>query len=468
MKLYLYNTLTKSKQLFVPIDPKKVKMYVCGPTVYDLIHIGNARTNIVYDVLYRILINLYGSSAVQYVRNITDIDDKIITKANELNIPVRDLTEQTIKEFEKDDLYLGCLTPSLQPKATEHIDSMIRIIQVLIDQNFAYVSDGHVYFSVSKTSKYTKLTGRKLGELISRSEDNQSKKAQEDFVLWKPTKHTERSDAVFESPWGSGRPGWHIECSAMVNWAFGTDLDIHGGGVDLIFPHHTNEIAQSTCAFPGSNYAKYWVHTGFLTKEKEKMSKSLQNFITVRELQNRRINSEVFRMFILNTHYRKPIDFSEKNLRDSATRINYMYNALQISENSKSLEYEQSQALNYTLPKEFMSFLLDDMNTHMAIEYLHQEAEKIHKDASFVQAKVVSDFVKCAHFLGFLTQKNAKSNFQALSEIKIQQIERLINQRKVARDKNQWKKSDKIRNNLLKVGVRLEDHRDNSTTWSLE
>ncbi len=467
MKLYLYNTLTKSKQLFIPIDPKNVRMYVCGPTVYDLIHIGNARTNIVYDILYRILINLYGHNSVQYVRNITDIDDKIIAKANELKVTVKDLTTSTIKEFEKDDFYLGCLTPSLQPKATNYVGAMIEIIKILIEQSFAYVVDGHVYFEVSKTPKYTELTGRRLEDLIPGSDENSSKKAKEDFVLWKPAKPTEDLNTVFESPWSMGRPGWHIECSAMINQAFGPDFDIHGGGVDLIFPHHTNEIAQSRCAFSGSNYAKYWVHTGFLTKEKEKMSKSLQNFVTVRELESRGISSEVFRMFILNSHYRKPIDFSEKNLRDSAKKLNYLYRALEISKCYTDFELSKSKISSYKLPKEFMSFLLDDMNTHMAITYLHKEAEKIHKGASSLQPEIISDFVQCANFLGFLTQKNRKSGFSTLSESKIQQIERLINQRKVAKDKNQWKKSDKIRDNLLKVGVRLQDHKDNTTTWSL-
>jgi cysteinyl-tRNA synthetase len=468
MKLYLYNTLTKSKQLFVPIDSKRVRMYVCGPTVYDLIHIGNARTNIVYDILYRILINLYGDSAVQYVRNITDIDDKIIARAHELKITVKELTTNTIKEFEKDNFYLGCLTPSLQPRATDYVDAMISIIKILIDQKFAYVVDGHVYFDVSKTLKYTELTGRRLKDLIPGSDENSSKKAKEDFVLWKPAKSTEDLDAVFESPWSKGRPGWHIECSAMINEAFGPDFDIHGGGIDLIFPHHTNEIAQSKCAFAGSNYAKYWVHTGFLTKEKEKMSKSLKNFITVRELKNRGISAEVFRMFILNSHYRKPIDFSEKNLQDSAKKLNYLYRALEISQYSSNVNCDKSKIENYKLPEEFMSILLDDMNTHMAITYLHKEAEKIHKGISSLQPGIILNFVQCANFLGFLTQKNWKSGFSTLSESKIQQIERLINQRKVARDKNQWKKSDKIRDNLLKVGIRLEDHKDNTTTWSLD
>jgi cysteinyl-tRNA synthetase len=468
MKLYLYNTLTRSKQLFVPIDPKKVKMYVCGPTVYDLIHIGNARTNIVYDILYRILINIYGNNSVQYVRNITDIDDKIIARAHELKTTVKELTTNTIKEFEKDNIYLGCLEPDLQPKATEHIDSMIRIIKILIDQNFAYIADDHVYFQVSKAPKYTELTGRRLEDLIAGSDNNASKKAKEDFVLWKPAKATEDLDAVFESPWGMGRPGWHIECSAMINQAFGADFDIHGGGVDLIFPHHTNEIAQSICAFPGSNYAKYWVHTGFLTKEKEKMSKSLQNFITVRELQNRGISSEVFRMFILNSHYRKPIDFSEKNLRDSTIKLNYLYKALEISGYSSTPECSASKVASYTPSEEFMSFLLNDMNTHMAINYLYREAEKIHKGTFSSQCAIVSNFVQCAHFVGLLTKKNWKNTFDILPELKIQQIERLINQRKVARDKKHWKMSDKIRDNLLKVGIRLEDHQDNTTTWSLD
>ncbi len=465
MELFLYNTLTKSKQRFVPIDSKNVRMYVCGPTVYDLIHIGNARTSIVYDVLYRILIKLYGGSAVQYARNITDIDDKIIAKANELKISVKQLTQDTIQDFEIDHHYLGCLTPDFQPKATEHIDHMIKMISILIDRGYAYAANEHVYFAVSKAKNYTELTGRKLEDLVLGEEQNAAKKSAGDFVLWKPAKLGE--DTAFESPWSKGRPGWHIECSAMINHLFGADFDIHGGGVDLVFPHHTNEIAQSTSAYPSTRYAKFWVHTGFLTRKKEKMSKSLQNFVTVRDLQKQAIPSEAFRIFILNTHYRKPLNFSEKTLHDSLIKLNYLYGALKHVQYLENLEYTKTEIANCTLPKEFMSFLLDDMNTHMAINYIYQLAEEIYKNTPSPQSTIVLNFIKCANFLGLLTKKSWKSNVQSLSKDKVEQIERLINQRKVARDKKQWQISDKIRNNLLRVGIHLVDHSDNSTTWNL-
>jgi cysteinyl-tRNA synthetase len=461
MQLFLYNTLTKSKQAFVPIDSTKIRMYVCGPTVYDLIHIGNARTNIVYDILYRILINMYGSKYVQYARNITDIDDKIILRANELGVSIKELTDKTIKEFEIDNEYLECLKPDFQPKATECVNSIIAMISTLIEQECAYISQNHVYFAINKASNYTALAGRKLEDLISASEHEPSKKSKGDFVLWKPAKHAE--NCSFDSPWGKGRPGWHIECSAMSNEVFGPNFDIHGGGIDLIFPHHTNEIAQSICAYPKSDYARFWVHTGFLTHKKEKMSKSLGNFVTVRDMQSRLISSETFRIFILNTHYRKPIDFSEKNLQESAVKIRYLYNALKISQYSKNTKYDKTQIENCSLPSEFMSCLLDDMNTHMAVDYIYNLAQKIHE--SCFDLKTVINFVECANFLGLLSNKILPTNSSCLSEPKVQQIERLINQRKVAREQKRWKIADKIRINLLKVGIYLDDHQNGSTTW---
>ncbi|MCZ6919327.1 MAG: cysteine--tRNA ligase, partial [Rickettsia endosymbiont of Ixodes persulcatus] len=298
IQFHLYNTLTRTKELFSPQDQANVKMYVCGPTVYDNPHIGNSRSVAVYDLLYRILIKIFGSAAVKYVRNITDVDDKIIDRAELLGITINELTDKVTQEFHINMEYLGCKLPSIEPKATEHINIMIEIIERLIAKKHAYIADKHVYFNVLSAPNYTELSNQNLEEMFAgvRVGNSKTKKHPQDFVLWKPAKPNESANMNFESPWGLGRPGWHIECSAMSYKYLGENFDIHGGGADLIFPHHTNEIAQSRCAFPNSTYAKYWVHNGFLTVNGEKMSKSLGNFITVRDLMDKEISGEVIRL----------------------------------------------------------------------------------------------------------------------------------------------------------------------------
>ncbi|MDX5526731.1 MAG: cysteine--tRNA ligase, partial [Wolbachia endosymbiont of Andrena nigroaenea] len=314
----LYNTLTKKKELFTPIDKDHVKMYVCGPTVYDTAHIGNARSVVVYDVLFQLLKFCYGK--VTYVRNITDIDDKIINAASEKNSNIESITTYYIKAFHDDMESINCKEPTHEPKATENVDYIIELIEHLLQSGHAYESDKHVYFNIESYHEYGALSGKKTDELVpgSRVEVNENKKHPGDFVLWKPASDIDyKLSSYWDSPWGEGRPGWHIECSAMSYAYLGKDFDIHGGGIDLQFPHHENEIAQSKSAFAGSMFAKYWIHNGFLTVNEEKMSKSLFNIVKVRDLLDSGIKGEVIRYALLKTHYRKPLDWTENVISDA-------------------------------------------------------------------------------------------------------------------------------------------------------
>src|SRR5476651_862878 len=334
MELKLYDTLTREKRVFTPLDPSRVRMYVCGPTVYDLAHIGNARPVIVFDVLYRLLRHLYGESHVTYVRNITDVDDKINARAAERNIPIRELTDETYKNFKSDVEALGCLAPTIEPRATEHIEPMKVRIERLVKSGHAYVAEDNILFHVPSMPDYGQLSKRPLDEMIagSRVEVAPYKKDPQDFILWKPSKPGEPS---WPSPAGvktPGRPGWHIECSAMAWKHLGETFDIHGGGIDLVFPHHENEIAQSRCAFHTPVMANYWMHNGFLQVEGEKMSKSLGNFVTIRDLLKRRPNDpmwgEVLRLNMLRTHYRQPIDWTEETLLDTEVMFGHLRHAI--------------------------------------------------------------------------------------------------------------------------------------------
>ncbi len=325
MALKLYNTLTRTKDEFHPLDPKNVRMYVCGPTVYDFAHIGNARPVIVFDVLFRLLRHIYGADHVTYVRNITDVDDKINARAAEEGVSIRDVTERTAKQYFEDVAALGALPPTHQPRATEYVRQMIAMIERLIAAGFAYPAEGHVLFDVGSKSDYGKLSRRSLDEMIAgaRVEVAPYKRNAMDFVLWKPSKPGEPS---WPSPWGSGRPGWHIECSAMSEALLGETFDIHGGGIDLVFPHHENEIAQSEGAHNDHPLARVWMHNGFLQVEGEKMSKSLGNFFTIRDLL-KDWPGEVLRFNMLRTHYRQPMDWTVQGLKESATTLERWYGA---------------------------------------------------------------------------------------------------------------------------------------------
>ncbi|RYE06348.1 MAG: cysteine--tRNA ligase [Rickettsiaceae bacterium] len=458
MELLLYNTLTKLKEVFRPQDKNLVRMYVCGPTVYDRPHIGNARSVIVYDILFRVLSHVFSANCVLYVRNITDVDDKIINRAHALNIEASELTKITIGEFQDDMNYLNCLLPNIQPKATEHIAEMIDIISKLIDSGHAYISDNHVYFEVAKAKNYTSLSRRIFDQEINfvRIENAESKKHPNDFVLWKPIGRDEKIHDNFNSPWGIGRPGWHIECSAMSCKYLGPNFDIHGGGADLIFPHHTNEIAQSTSAFPGSTFANFWIHNGFLTVNGEKMSKSLGNFLTIKDMVARNIPGEVLRLLLMSTQYRKPLDFNDKAIMDARKTLNYWYRALlaldKIDENNN-------------LPDEFLLALYNDLNTPAAIKIINHYAKLVYTSVKPIDKNLnANKLYQCAKFLG-LMEKSAKEWFKNDSSFDEEQINELINARTLAKKQRQWQIADQIRNQLLAVNIVLEDQPNNITTW---
>jgi cysteinyl-tRNA synthetase len=343
--IFLTNNLNNKKEKFVPIDEKNVGMYVCGPTVYDDPHIGNARPLVIFDILFKILKNKY--SSVTYVRNITDVDDKIIKSSEEKKISISDLTQNIIKSFNDDCKFLNCENPTEQPKATEHINLMIEMVSELIKKGYAYENKNHVYFEVKKFDDYGKLSNKKLDELIagSRIEVSENKKNPEDFVLWKPSLENEPS---WDSPWGKGRPGWHLECSAMSKKFLGNEFDIHGGGIDLIFPHHENEIAQSRCANDTKVFANYWLHNAFITMSNEKMAKSQGNILKIKDFKGK-ISGQVLRLALISAHYKQPLDWNDKLLNDCQNTIDKWYNVYLPS--------------NKKLTDEIVQPLYDDINT---------------------------------------------------------------------------------------------------------
>ena len=361
MILTLHNTLTRRKEAFKPIDAKNVRMYVCGPTVYDRAHLGNARSVVAYDVLYRLLAHIYGKEHVTYMRNITDVDDKINAAAKANHEPISALTGRVEGWFHDDMAALNVLPPSREPHATQHIAHMVQLIEKLIAGGHAYESAGHVLFAVASYKEYGALSGRKLEELIAgaRVEVGSYKKHPGDFVLWKPAETGDDASSVFDSPWGPGRPGWHIECSAMSTEYLGQDFDIHGGGADLMFPHHENEIAQSRCALPGSQFANYWVHNGFLTVNGEKMSKSLGNFVTVKDLLDKGVKGEVIRFALLSSKYNEPLDWNEKLVHDAKVTLDKLYRFVK----DRPVPNEEPQDI-------FLDALKDDLNIPKALAIL--------------------------------------------------------------------------------------------------
>ena len=443
--LNLYNTLSRNKQLFVPLDKKNVRLYVCGPTVYDYPHVGNARPLIVFDLLFRLLQEIYGNKHVQYARNITDVDDKIIDSAKKNSISINDLTKKVTKDFHEDCDYLGCLIPTVEPRATEHIKEMIDLTKKLIDTNFAYVQNDHVYFEVSKYVDYGKLSNKKVSELIAgaRVEISQSKKTPADFVLWKPSSSEEPG---WDSPWGRGRPGWHLECSAMSEKYLGKEFDIHGGGLDLIFPHHENEIAQSVCANKTKVLANFWMHNGYVTVNKEKMSKSENNFITINQLKDK-YDGQVIRLAMLSTHYRQPFDWNDKILETSYKTLSKWYKFY-----SKK-EVALSQAL--------LNALKDDLNTPQYISEIH----RLYQEALGGNEESAAQLSSACKLLGlFNKDQNAWNNSKGKKSLSKEEIEIFISERNVARDKKDFKKSDEIRDILNDKGVLIEDDQ-NKTTW---
>jgi cysteinyl-tRNA synthetase len=472
MELRLYNTLTKEKEVFAPLDPARgVRMYVCGPTVYDFAHIGNARPVIVFDVLYRLLRHLYGENKVKYVRNITDVDDKINARAAQeypdlaLNEAIRLVTEKTEKQFHDDVDALGCLRPDVEPRATEHIGEMRELIERLVKAGFAYVEQDHVLFEVGKMADYGTLARRSLDEMEAgaRVEVAPYKRNPMDFVLWKPSKQNEPG---WPSPSGiktPGRPGWHIECSAMSWKHLGETFDIHGGGIDLVFPHHENEIAQSRCAFHAPVMAKTWMHNGFLQVEGEKMSKSLGNFVTIRELLND-WPGEVIRFNMLKTHYRQPIDWTVKGLEESSKTIDEWYDKVGDAEPSLPME-------------NLVASLMDDLNTPQTIAELHRIAAMTSSDSAVavtrngkVQFEKASGILKASGMmLGLFRQTNShrKSELEKAAGIDPKAIDELIDARLAARKSKNFAESDRIRDELKAMGVVIKDNKDGTTTWEI-
>ena len=458
MELKLYDTLTREKRVFTPIDPARVRMYVCGPTVYDFAHIGNARPVIVFDVLFRLLRHLYGAEHVVYVRNITDVDDKINARAAQeypelpLNEAIRKVTEKTDRQFHEDVAALGCLPPTVEPRATEHIAEMKALIERLIAHGCAYVAEDHVLFSVSSMKDYGKLSKRSLDEMVAgaRVEVAPYKRDPMDFVLWKPSKPGE---PAWPSPAGirtPGRPGWHIECSAMSWKHLGETFDIHGGGIDLVFPHHENEIAQSCCAFHTQRMANVWMHNGFLQVEGEKMSKSLGNFFTIRELLAD-WPGEVLRFSMLRTHYRQPIDWTVKGLEESHKVLDDWY-AVAGSANGEAVSGRVLEALT------------DDLNTPQAITALHG----LRNLAQGGDALARNELAGSLRFLGFLRESAAQwaEHRRSDRDVDASKVEALIAARAAARGAKNFKESDRIRDELAAMGVVLKDSKD-GTTWEI-
>ncbi|MGN6308126.1 MAG: cysteine--tRNA ligase [Xanthobacteraceae bacterium] len=474
MELRLYNTLTKEKQPFRPLDPARVRMYVCGPTVYDFAHIGNARPVIVFDVLFRLLRHVYGADHVTYVRNITDVDDKINARAARdfpdlpLNEAIRKVTVETEKQFHADVDALGCLRPSVEPRATEHIPEMRAIIEKLIEGGHAYVEQNHVLFAVASMKNYGRLARRSLDEMLAgaRVDIAPYKRDAMDFVLWKPSKPGEPS---WPSPGGiavEGRPGWHLECSAMAWKHLGEQFDIHGGGIDLVFPHHENELAQSCCAFHHDRMANVWMHNGFLQVEGEKMSKSLGNFVTIRELLATtafgasKWHGAVLRLAMLMTHYRQPIDWTAERLVEVRKALAEWINVAAAAKPSATV-----------LPQESLEVLADDLNTPGVVTMLHA----FHREAKAGSAEAAAHLHNTLRFLGVWNGETADEianyGLDASALPSSDEIDGYIAARAAARAAKNFAESDRIRDELAAKGIVLKDGRDADgkpvTTWEV-
>ncbi len=493
MSLRVYNTMAGCKQEFQPLTPDTVKMYVCGVTVYDHCHIGHARANIVFDIVYRYL--KYAGYKVTYVRNYTDVDDKIINRANERGITSKELSEQYIKAFDEDMAALGLEIPTHQPKATDYIPQIVELISQLIERGLAYESAGDVYFSVNKFPDYLKLSKRNMDDMLAgaRVAPGEQKQNPMDFALWKTAKPGEPS---WPSPWGEGRPGWHIECSAMSMDLLGPSFDIHGGGKDLVFPHHENEIAQSE-GTSGKPFVKYWMHNGFVNINQEKMSKSLGNFFTIKDIL-KKYDPEVVRFFIISAHYRSPIDFSDQNLEDAKAGLSRFYELLKaadellgkmpVPDKANCPAIEDSERGIYDrielLDERFAEAMDDDFNAALAIGHLFDAVRGLNRliaerrfDDCPLSLAVLEDGVKKLRLLGGVLgllgsepvawlerQKSAGLEGGALTA---EAIEALIEERKQARIDRNFARSDEIRDELAAKGVILLDSRE-GTTWKLK
>jgi cysteinyl-tRNA synthetase len=458
--LEIYNTLTNEKDVFKPIDPNHIKMYVCGPTVYNYAHVGNARPVVVFDTLYRLLKHDYPK--VTYARNITDIDDKIIEASRETGDDISILTEKFARIYEEDMSALNAEPPDLQPKATDYVYAMIMLISELVDKGHAYESDGHVLFQVSTMDDYGALSGKAVNDLIAGARVNVAdyKRESADFVLWKPSSDDQPG---WDSPWGRGRPGWHTECSAMIKKELGETIDIHGGGQDLIFPHHENEIAQSKCSHGGANLANFWIHNGYLTVNGDKMSKSLGNFITVHELlEEFPGKGEAIRLALLTSHYRQPADFSREAIKQAEKQLKRWYKATLNTKNSN----------NEFVSKEVLKALRDDLNTPKSIMELNLLSKDNNKaDVLLASANLLgllkgnpADWLP-THELTAETGSFELKGYDAELTVLISEtrINDLLVERKIAKNSKNWARADEIRNEFFSKGYKILDYPDGSS-----
>ena len=446
VQIYLSNTLSHKKELFEPIDANNIRMYACGPTVYDRPHLGNARSAVAYDILYRLLKAIYPN--VTYVRNITDVDDKIINACKQTGDDFLRLTKE-ITQFYHDDMEaLSCLSPDFEPRATEHIANMIAMIETLIKKGVAYVAEGHVLFAVKKYKDYGALSNRSIDEMIAgaRVEVAPYKEDPCDFVLWKPSPDDEYAFG-FDSPWGRGRPGWHIECSAMTKAILGEYFDIHGGGADLTFPHHENELAQSVCSSESNKFVKYWVHNGFLMVNGEKMSKSLNNFFTVRDMLDKGIDGAAIRLIYLGTHYKKPLDFSEKAIEDAKKTLKKFR---EFAKNIKALIDESYTSI------EILELLADDMNTVAVIAKMHELIADYKQSAS---TETLSTFAYASTLLGL--------NLDSAAEIIPDEILAIAQARSDAKLNKDWATADKLRAQIENLGYKVDDGKNSFSVKKL-
>jgi cysteinyl-tRNA synthetase len=474
MPLTLYNTLSRRKELFTPLDPSNVRMYVCGPTVYDHPHIGNARAVVAFDVLYRVLRHEYGARHVRYVRNITDVEDKIIAAARENGEAIEDLTRRTTQIFHEDMTALGNLPPDVEPRATEYIEKMKELIAQLIAGDYAYPAEGHVLFRIGSYEHYGALSGRNLDELRAgaRVEIAPYKEDPGDFVLWKPSS---TDIPGWDSSWGRGRPGWHIECSAMCENTLGETFDIHGGGLDLVFPHHENEIAQSVCAHGGHPFAHYWLHNGMLTVGGVKMAKSEGNFITVRELLGKESDwfrsGEILRLVLLSTHYRDPLDWTRDRLHQAQQALDRFYRALSLPQSAHGIVYSKDKASTDRVREA----LDDDLNVPLAISQLHEIATEINstdvasENGQATRATLQNDLKAGGNLLGLLGSDPktwfSRDRLQSGDAADASRIEERVAARAAARRERRFAEADRIRTELFAEGILLEDKPDGTTSW---
>ena len=451
--MFLFNTLKRCKEEFVPIDENNVRMYVCGPTVYDRAHLGNAKTPVAFDVLYRVLCHKYGKDKVTYVSNITDVDDKILNKHKETGKTIREITEQTYQWYIDDMAKLNVLSPNHRPRATEYINEMIEMVELLLKEGHAYEAEGHVLFDVDSMKNYGFLSGRSMKEMLAgaRVEVAEYKKNPADFILWKPS---DSDQPGWNSPWGYGRPGWHLECSAMSSKLLGNSFDIHGGGSDLIFPHHENECAQSMCAHPSDSYARYWVHGGMLMVDGVKMSKSLGNFYTIDQVLEK-APAEALRLLFLTTHYHQPFNFTFEGLEQAKQNLDKFYNAL--------LKVKDVSLDDSLVDERVVAALEDDLNTPLALSFIHELVNNLNKaESEQEQSKCKTILLKSAELLGILWQ-NPEDWFRSGAS-DLEEIEAKIAERILAKKNKDYALADKIRDELKEKGIVLEDS-PQGTTW---